>query len=98
MAEAAVRERPFIAVHDAYAWALHRAGRDDQALAEAKRALSLGTRSALFLYHRGAIQQALGDNSSALRDLERVLAIAPSFHPLHAPAAREAIRRIDDTP
>ncbi|MFF2521031.1 tetratricopeptide repeat protein [Streptomyces liangshanensis] len=98
MAEAAVRERPFIAVHDAYAWALHRAGRDEQALEQADRALALGTRSALFLYHRGAVHQALGDTTSARRDLRRALSLDPSFHPLHAPAARTAVRRIDNTP
>ncbi|WP_327233239.1 tetratricopeptide repeat protein [Streptomyces sp. NBC_01317] len=98
MAEAAVRERPFIAVQDAYAWALHRAGRDEQALVPADRSLALGTHSALFLYHRGAIHQALGDTAAARRDLRRALAIDPSFHPLHAPAARAAVRRIDDTP
>ncbi|MFF4322921.1 tetratricopeptide repeat protein [Streptomyces sp. NPDC001568] len=98
MAEAAVRERPFIAVHDAYAWALHRAGRDTEALDQADEALVLGTRSALFHYHRGVIHQALGNSSAARRDLRRALALDPSFHPLHAPAAREALRRIDDTP
>ncbi|MFJ9338700.1 hypothetical protein ACIRP0_05340 [Streptomyces sp. NPDC101733] len=98
MAEAAVRERPFLAVHDAYAWALHRAGRDREALAQADEALALGTRSALFLYHRGAIHQALGDTTAARSDLERALATDPSFHPLHAPEARAALRRIDDTP
>ncbi|MFK0222335.1 tetratricopeptide repeat protein [Streptomyces vinaceus] len=95
--ETAVRERPFLAVHDAYAWALHRAGRDDEALAQAEQALALGTRSALFLYHRGAIHQALGHNDAAREDLKQALAIDPSFHPLHAPAARAALRRIDDT-
>ncbi|MFF3214420.1 tetratricopeptide repeat protein [Streptomyces sp. NPDC002886] len=98
MAEEAVRERPFIAVHDAYAWALHRAGRDDEALDHADEALVLGTRSALFRFHRGAIHQALGDVTAARRDLQQALALDPSFHPLHAPAAREALRRIDDTP
>ncbi|MFE2326838.1 tetratricopeptide repeat protein [Streptomyces sp. NPDC059385] len=98
MAEAAVRERPFLAVHDAYAWALHRASRDTEALDQADEALALGTRSALFLYHRGAIHQALGNSSAARRDLSQALALDPSFHPLHAPAAREALRRIDDMP
>ncbi|MER8237475.1 tetratricopeptide repeat protein [Streptomyces sp. NPDC094049] len=98
MAESAVRERPFIAVHDACAWAMHRTGRDQEALAESDKALALGTRSALFLYHRGAIHQALGDTTAARRDLEHALALDPTFHPLHAPAAREAIRRIDETP
>ncbi|MFD5142300.1 tetratricopeptide repeat protein [Streptomyces sp. NPDC058401] len=98
MAEAALRERPFIAVHDAYAWALHRAGRDREALGQTGEALALGTRSALFLYHRGAIHQALGDPTAARRDLRQALAVDPSFHPLHAPAARDALRRIDGTP
>ncbi|MFJ4906500.1 tetratricopeptide repeat protein [Streptomyces sp. NPDC093249] len=98
MAESAVRERPFVAVHDACAWAMHRAGRDQEALAESDKALALGTPSALFLYHRGAIHRALGDTTAARRDLERALALEPTFHPLHAPAAREAIRRIDETP
>ncbi|MEV7416464.1 tetratricopeptide repeat protein [Streptomyces sp. NPDC089919] len=97
-AAAAVRERPFLAVHDAYAWALHRAGRDDEALEQAEQALTLGTRSALFLYHRGAIHQALGNDDAARQDLTKALALDPSFHPLHAPAAHAALRRIDDTP
>ncbi|MYT26533.1 hypothetical protein GTW69_40790, partial [Streptomyces sp. SID7760] len=58
----------------------------------------LGIRSALFLYHRGAIHQALGHNDDARQDLQSALAIDPSFHPLHAPAARAALRRIDDIP
>ncbi|MFF4498641.1 tetratricopeptide repeat protein [Streptomyces sp. NPDC001546] len=98
MAEAAARERPFVAVHDAFAWALHRAGRNEEALAQADEALALGTRSALLRYHRGAIHKALGDTTAARNDLHQALAIDPSFHPLHAPAAREALRRIDDTP
>ncbi|MFE2270756.1 tetratricopeptide repeat protein [Streptomyces lavendulae] len=98
MAQAAVRERPFLAVHDAYAWALHRAGRDGEALDESDQALALGTRSALFRYHRGAIHQALGDTTAARGDLRQALATDPSFHPLHAPEARAALRRIDDTP
>ncbi|NEE62010.1 hypothetical protein G3M55_98095, partial [Streptomyces sp. SID8455] len=61
LAEQTLRSRPFVAVHDAYAWALHRAGRDAEALAQADEALALGTRSALFHYHRAAIHQALGD-------------------------------------
>ncbi|MFD3441640.1 tetratricopeptide repeat protein [Streptomyces sp. NPDC058685] len=96
MAEAAVRERPFIAVHDAYAWALHRAGRDEKALEQADMALALGTRSALFLYHRGIIHQALGDTTSARRDLDQALATDPHFHPLHAAQARNTLRRIDN--
>ncbi|KIF71660.1 tetratricopeptide TPR_1 repeat-containing protein [Streptomyces sp. AcH 505] len=95
LGRAALRNRPFIAVQDAYAWALHRAGRDDEALPYANRALALGTRSALSFYHRGTIQQALGHRTSARADLERALAVDPHFHPLFATEARDALRRID---
>ncbi|MFD3738909.1 tetratricopeptide repeat protein [Streptomyces sp. CB00316] len=97
MAEAAERTRPFIAVHDAYAWALHRAGRDTEALAQADKALAPGTRSALFHYHRAAIHHALGDPVSARRDLIEALR-EPGFHPLHADAAHTLLQRIDTTP
>lgn len=94
MGRTAVEARPFIAVQDAYAWALHRAGRDTEALPYADRALSLGTRSALFHYHRAMIHDALGDTPAAREDLEQALAVDPHFHPLHAPRARTALDRI----
>ncbi|MFJ4920299.1 tetratricopeptide repeat protein [Streptomyces sp. NPDC088725] len=88
LGRAALKNRPFIAVQDAYAWALHRAGRDAEALTYADRALSLGTRSALFHYHRSVIHRILGNTASAAKDLDRALAIDPCFHPLHARDAR----------
>lgn len=95
LGRAAVHHRPFLAVQDAYAWALHRAGRDTEALVQADRALALGTRSALFHYHRGMIRRALDDVRGARADLSRSLALDPHFSPLHAPAARAALQRID---
>ncbi|QNE77570.1 tetratricopeptide repeat protein [Streptomyces finlayi] len=97
MAEETLRTRPFLAVHDAYAWALHRAGRDAKALTQADEALALGTRSALFRYHRAAIHHALGDPGAARRDLTEALR-EPGFHPLHADAARALLQRIDTMP
>ncbi|MFJ2443063.1 tetratricopeptide repeat protein [Streptomyces sp. NPDC087658] len=94
MGRTAVENRPFIAVQDAYAWALHRAGQDTRALPYANRALALGTRSALSHYHRAMIEQSLGDLTAARRDLETALAMDPHFHPLHAPAARTALRAL----
>ncbi|HCA88594.1 MAG TPA: hypothetical protein DEQ61_25930 [Streptomyces sp.] len=94
LAREAVRERPFLATQDAYAWALHRAGRDNEALTRSDRALQLGTRSALFHFHRGMIHDALGEDAAARRDLTRALEIDPRFHPLHAPDARAALDRI----
>ncbi|GAA3020398.1 hypothetical protein Sfulv_58160 [Streptomyces fulvorobeus] len=97
MARTTLAARPFIAVHDAYAWALHRAGRNTEALGQADQALALGTRSALFHYHRGMIHHALRRTAPAQQDLRRALSIDPRFHPLHAPAADSALSRIDDT-
>ncbi|MEW2036318.1 hypothetical protein AB0885_04160 [Streptomyces sp. NPDC005534] len=98
MAQEALRTRPFIAVHDACAWALHRAGRDAEALRQADQALALGTRSALFRYHRAAIRHTLGDDTAARSDLEAALRTEPHFHPLHATTARALLQRIDETP
>ncbi|MFD8960283.1 tetratricopeptide repeat protein [Streptomyces anulatus] len=97
MAGQTLRTRPFVAVQDAYAWALHRAGRDAEALVQADRALATGMRSALFHYHRAAIHHALGDSEAARRDLTRALR-EPGFHPLHADAAHDLLQRIDTTP
>ncbi|WP_326682105.1 tetratricopeptide repeat protein [Streptomyces sp. NBC_01237] len=97
MAEKTLRTRPFVAVHDAYAWALHRTGRDAEALVQAEEALALGTRSTLFQYHRAVVHHALGDPEAARRDLTEVLR-EPGFQPLQADAARALLQRIDTTP
>ncbi|MEV1049186.1 tetratricopeptide repeat protein [Streptomyces sp. NPDC049916] len=97
MAEQTLRTRPFVAVHDAYAWALHKAGRDSQSLVQADKALATGARSALFRYHRAVVHHALGDSEAARNDLTEALR-EPAFHPLHADAARELLQRIDTTP
>ncbi|MFE0699831.1 tetratricopeptide repeat protein [Streptomyces sp. NPDC058872] len=94
LAEQALRSRPFVAVHDAYAWALHRAGRDEEALTHADQALALGTRQALWHYHRAAIHHALGNDTAARTDLDA----APALHPLHAHHARDLIERIGTRP
>ncbi|MFD6431532.1 tetratricopeptide repeat protein [Streptomyces venezuelae] len=71
---------------DAFAWALHRAGRDAEALGHARRAAATGTRSALFRYHRGAIEKALR-LPGADRHLRAALALNRHFSPFHAPLA-----------
>jgi tetratricopeptide (TPR) repeat protein len=85
---AALRTRPFLESYDAYAWALHRAGRDRAALAASDVALHTGMRNALFHFHRGVIEKALGQRGAALRDLSTALRINPHFDPLQAPVVR----------
>lgn len=77
---------------DLLAWALHRSGRDREALPAMAKAMSLGTEDALLLYHRGSIERALGHRVAARRDFERALAINPYFSPTGARAARAALR------
>lgn len=97
MGRTALRQRPFVAVHDALAWALHRSGRDPEALEQADSALRLGTASAPFHYHRGLINQSLGRTEAARADLLRALDIDPHFHPVQARQARAELSRIEST-
>ncbi|MGW8888557.1 tetratricopeptide repeat protein [Streptomyces sp. NPDC055749] len=94
IARQGIEKRPFLDSHDALAWALHVNGQHKEALAESDRALELGTRNALFHYHRAMIQQSLGNTSAARSELTEALAINPHFHPLHAPKARAALTAI----
>jgi len=89
-----VRSRPFLDMHDAYAWALHLAGRNEEALQAIDRSLQLGTRNARFHFHAGMIASALGDTTRAERELTLALSINPNFDPLSAPVAREALTEL----
>jgi len=84
-------KRHSIHVADAYAWALHAAGRDRAALGYERRALALGTRSASFRYHLGMIEFALGRSDAGVADLRTALGINPHFAILGAGVARSAL-------
>jgi tetratricopeptide (TPR) repeat protein len=87
-AASAYRSRPAaVFTQDAYAWALHAAGRDREALPIARAAVRTGFRNPAFHYHLGAIAAAAGDRALARQSLERALAMSPRFSPLHAPRA-----------
>jgi tetratricopeptide (TPR) repeat protein len=91
-AQKAYAKRPqAILTQDAYAWALHAAGRSAEALPIARQAVRLGLRSPSLYYHLGAIEAAAGDRGRARAALERSLALNPAFSPLHAPKAQELL-------
>jgi tetratricopeptide (TPR) repeat protein len=92
LARLAQRERPSIDGDDVLAWALARNGRCGEALGYSERALRLGTRDALKLFHRGMVERCLGHRSAARSWLSRALALNPHFSLLWAPVAREALR------
>ncbi len=97
-AEAEFGRRQNIDSHDALAWALHSAGRDDEALPHAQQATALGGASALFLYHRGAIEAAVGETGQARVTLTRALDTNPFFSPLHGPQAVELLESLGGRP
>jgi tetratricopeptide (TPR) repeat protein len=94
LVRAAQRTQRSVAVDDALAWTLFRAGQYRAALEAANRALRLGTRDATFLYHRGAINAALGRRGDARADLSRALLINPQFSVLGAPDARRLLKEV----
>jgi tetratricopeptide (TPR) repeat protein len=83
--------RHSVNVADALAWALHAAGNDREALRYSRFALRLGTRSALFHFHKGMIERSLGQLAAARADLATALEINPHFSPLWAPVAAKAL-------
>ncbi|MFD9124557.1 tetratricopeptide repeat protein [Kitasatospora sp. NPDC059571] len=83
-----------VLVADALAWALHRTGADGEALGYADRAAAHGWDNALFLYHRGEIEHALGRTAEARTHLAEALATDPAFNPLQARTARTTLQAL----
>lgn len=92
-ARAEWNRRESVHTADALAWALHANGKDREALTYAKKATagSPGYRNASFLFHRGMIERALGDDGSARRDLRAALDLNPGFSPTGARDAASAL-------
>jgi tetratricopeptide (TPR) repeat protein len=83
--------RPTVMAEDALAWALHANHLDTQALPHANAALRLGTRDAMFYFHRGMIRVALGERGLARHDLTTALQINPFFSIHYARTARTTL-------
>lgn len=92
VAEKAYAKRPMsVFTQDAYAWALHKAGRTREALPIARQALRMGLRSPALLAHLGTIEAAAGERAAARATLERTSTLNPDFSPLHGPRAQELL-------
>jgi tetratricopeptide (TPR) repeat protein len=87
-------QAPSVRSADALGWALTRAGHPHAGLRWAHRALRLGSRDAMFLYHAGMTARAAGDRSAARTWLRRALHANPRFSPLYAPRAARAVREL----
>jgi tetratricopeptide (TPR) repeat protein len=97
-ARAEFDRHPNIDAHDALGWALHKAGRDDEALEHARAATALGGATARALYHRGAIEASLGMTDKARATLTEALDRNPFFSPLFAPRAAELLESLGGRP
>jgi len=80
---------------DAYAWALHANGRNEEAQKQISAALGVGVRDARLFYHAGVIAAARGDDSAAARYFQQSLA-TNGQSPV-APKARAALERANHT-
>ena len=89
LARLAQRERPSIDGDDVLAWTLARSGRCAEALPWSERALRLGTRDTLKLFHRAFVAACLGDTRGARLYAGRALALNPHFSIRWAPVARK---------
>lgn len=90
--------QPGLEVADALGWALHRAGKGEEALGWAKRTTDKEhggeVRSALYAYHRGMIERESGLTGPARRHLAEALRINPYFSPVGGPEAQEALNEL----
>ena len=95
LARRAWRSAPSVRSADALGWALTRAGHPRTGARWARRALRLGSRDAMFLYHAGMAARAAGDRADARHRLRAALAANPRFSPLYAPRAVRALRELE---
>ncbi|MER5418551.1 tetratricopeptide repeat protein [Streptosporangium roseum] len=87
-AEAEYGRHPNVVAADALAWALHRDGRDREALPYAREATATGWRNALLHHHRAEIERALGLAEEAARSTGRARDADPAFSPALPALAR----------
>jgi tetratricopeptide (TPR) repeat protein len=94
LAEVELAERHDVYGYDADAWALLANGRAADADAAMAKALALGTRDAMLLYHAGEIALAIGDTARARDLLQQSLAINGALDPLSASKARASLEAL----
>src|SRR4051812_38428232 len=92
LARRAWRNAPSVRSADALGWALTSAGRAREGVSWARRALRLGSRDPMFLYHAGSSALRAGDRAAGRRWLRASLRLNPRFSPLYGPRAERSLR------
>jgi tetratricopeptide (TPR) repeat protein len=94
LAEAELEVRADVYGFDTYAWALHAAGRFEEADDAMAQARARGTEDALLDYHAGMIAAALGKTERATDLLRAALDRNPAFDPIGAERARATLAEL----
>jgi tetratricopeptide (TPR) repeat protein len=76
---------------DALAWVLYKNGKLAEAAKASEKAMRLGTRDSLLLFHAGIIAERLGQREQARSELKKALQINPHFHLFYANAAQQRL-------
>jgi tetratricopeptide (TPR) repeat protein len=94
LAEEEKKSRGDVATEDAYAWALYRGGKFEEAKVAIDHARRYGTKEPTLLFHQGAIHLAAGAVDSGRKLLAEALALNPRFD---VTGAAEAKRLLETT-
>ena len=92
VAQRELTHRHDVHTRDAYAWALHVNGKDQEARQQMQTALAVGIAEARMLWHAGEIALATGDRAAARKYLER----AANLNAGDSDLARASLARIPD--
>lgn len=80
---------------DALSWALHKTGRDDEALTYSEQAVRLGSHDPSLLFHAGMINFRTGNHETARGYLQRVVDTNPRFSLLYAGHAAATLEELN---
>jgi tetratricopeptide (TPR) repeat protein len=94
LAQKEYSDHPGTRAADTLAWAYFRAGRATEAQKLLPEILNRSVADPAMLYHVALIEEASGKVTDARRHLHAALSRDPRFNPVHAPLAREALRRL----
>ena len=80
---------------DTLAWCLYKKGEYAEARKYITETMRLNTKSALFYYHAGMIENALDNRNEAVKYLKLSLSTNPSFDLLQAEIAKDTLTKIE---
>ncbi len=87
---------PSLSTRDTYAWCLFKKGKFAEAKKAMEETLEFDTKNALYYFHMGMIQNALGNRYEAAKYLELALLTNPAFDVLQSGAARQTLAELNE--